>query len=80
MCTQINFTHIIYGNRITYDVPPESQIITRQEIYEIPVFCLMGRNGDPDEPYEPAGLTVPPQYGDGHPDLKLQLFETSAFV
>ena len=77
---QINFTHIIYGNRITYNVPPESDVISRSEIYEIPVFCLMDRNGDPDEPFEPESLTVPPQYGEGHPDLKLQLFESNSFL
>ena len=76
---QFNDTHFIYGNSVNYDVPPADGVVNRQTIYNIQVFCLISREGRPTEPFEPDVQTVPPQFGDGEPVIKIVLFETNRF-
>lgn len=63
-----------------YAVPPVDSQITRDDEYDIPVFCLMGRNGDPDSQVNVSGRTVPPKYGEGEPIVTIALYEDVKFT
>ncbi len=60
---------------VRYNVTSSSQIITRHQVYDIPVTCVLGRNGDPDNEVEPAGRTARPRVGEGEFDVAMYIYE-----
>ena len=76
---QLNISHVIYSNLIRYAVPSPSEVISRTNVYYIPVYCVLPRRADPTNRVDPALRTAPPRTGDGHFNVRLILFQDNRF-
>ena len=61
----MNETYILYTSVVRYAVPSLSPVITRTDTYYVTVTCLINRTQTPDNAFNPASRTPPPQANAG---------------
>ena len=53
-----------------------NQVITRTNLYEIPVSCVVRRHSNKDKDFEPAPRTAPPQEGASGFDVQMHVYKS----
>lgn len=76
---QLNSSSVIYSNTVRYAVPSSSSVITRTEVYYVPVYCVLPRNADPGNNFDTQGRTPSPSGGNSQFQVQLNFYDSQSF-